>query len=70
MTPARGRAAGGPPGSPWTLVALAGVVLLLVAWLGVNTTSAVAVSALAALFIVFLLRHLAFAASALSSSAR
>ena len=68
MTPARPPAAGGPQGAPWTLLALAGVVLLLIAWLGVNTTSGVAVGALAALFLVFLFRHLAFAAAALSTA--
>ena len=68
MTPARPPAAGGPQGAPWTLLALAGVVLLLITWLGVNTTSGVAVGALAALFLVFLFRHLAFAAAALSTA--
>ena len=68
MTPARPPAAGGPQGAPWTLLALAGVVLLLITWLGVNTTSGVAVGVLAALFLVFLFRHLAFAASALSTA--
>ncbi len=58
----------GPAGAPWTLLALAGVVLLFVAWLGVNTTSAVAVTALAVLFLIFLFRHLAFAAAALSTA--
>jgi cellulose synthase/poly-beta-1,6-N-acetylglucosamine synthase-like glycosyltransferase len=68
MTAARLRAANAPQGAPWTLLAVAGVVVLLVAWLGVNTTSGVAVGALAALFIVFLFRHLAFAAAALSTA--
>jgi 1,2-diacylglycerol 3-beta-glucosyltransferase len=57
-----------PSAAPWTLAVLAGVAAIGVGLLGVNRAAAVAVIALAVLFMVFLLRHLAFAASALSTA--
>jgi cellulose synthase/poly-beta-1,6-N-acetylglucosamine synthase-like glycosyltransferase len=68
MNPAGDGRKAGPPGAPWTLAAMAGAVLVAVGVLSADTTSAVVVYALAALFVVFLLRHLAFAASALSTA--
>jgi len=58
----------GPPGTPWTLLLLAGLAALLYGALGVQTASSVIVFALVVIFFVFLIRHLAFAASALSSA--
>ncbi len=57
-----------PPGTPWTLVFLAGLGVALCGAFGTTTASAIAVGFLVALFLVFLLRHLAFAASALAAA--
>jgi cellulose synthase/poly-beta-1,6-N-acetylglucosamine synthase-like glycosyltransferase len=54
-----------PPRAPWTLVAFAGVTALLVALFGANNVSAITASLLAVVFFIFLMRHMAFAASAL-----
>jgi cellulose synthase/poly-beta-1,6-N-acetylglucosamine synthase-like glycosyltransferase len=58
----------GPPGTPWTLLFLAGLTAILYGALDVQDASLVIVVGLLVIFIVFLLRHLAFAASALSSA--
>jgi 1,2-diacylglycerol 3-beta-glucosyltransferase len=63
-----GSAHAGPSGTPWTLLLLAGLAAILYGALGVETASLVIVIGLLVVFIVFLLRHLAFAASALSSA--
>ena len=55
----------GPRRSPWTLTTLAGIALVLVAVLGAGRSSALIATLLAFVFIVFLVRHMAFAASAL-----
>src|SRR3954471_9476431 len=55
----------GPQPSPWTLVVLTGGALALVALFGVDGACSVVASALALVFLVFLIRHLAFAVSAL-----
>jgi cellulose synthase/poly-beta-1,6-N-acetylglucosamine synthase-like glycosyltransferase len=57
-----------PPSAPWTLVMLAGVAAILVALFGPDHVSAVIASLLAAVFFIFLMRHMAFAASALSTA--
>ena len=56
--------------SPWTLSTLAGVALVSVGVLGLNGASEVVVISLAVFFIVFLVRHLSFAASALDTANR
>lgn len=56
------------PGAPWTLLAFAGVSLIACGLVGVDRAANAVVWALAAVFVVFLVRHLAFAASALSSA--
>jgi 1,2-diacylglycerol 3-beta-glucosyltransferase len=58
----------GPPGTPWTLLFLGGLTAILYGALDVQDASLVIVVGLLVVFIVFLLRHLAFAASALSSA--
>jgi cellulose synthase/poly-beta-1,6-N-acetylglucosamine synthase-like glycosyltransferase len=58
----------GPAGAPWTLLLLAGLTAILYGALGVETASGVIVVGLLVIFFVFLLRHLAFAASALSAA--
>jgi len=63
-----GAAHEGPAGSPWTLLFLAGVGMLLVGFLGLTNASLAIVVFLTVLFLVFLLRHLAFAVAALSSA--
>ncbi len=57
-----------PEGAPWTLLFLAGVGLLLVGALGVTDASLAVVVFLTVLFLVFLVRHLSFAISALSTA--
>jgi 1,2-diacylglycerol 3-beta-glucosyltransferase len=57
-----------PTAAPWTLVVMAGVAAIAIGLLGLNHAAAVAVISLAVLFMIFLLRHLAFAASALSTA--
>jgi len=54
-----------PPKAPWALVIVAGVAMLAIATLGASRSSGVIATSLAVVFIVFLVRHLAFAASAL-----
>ncbi|HEV3451517.1 MAG TPA: glycosyltransferase family 2 protein [Acidimicrobiia bacterium] len=66
--PASGHAA--PPGAPWTLLFLAGLAMLLVGVAGLRQASLAVVVFLTILFLVFLVRHLAFAISALSSAPR
>ena len=56
------------PGSPWTLLFLLGFALLLVGIFGVREASLLVVIFLTVLFLVFLLRHLAFAVAALASA--
>ena len=56
------------PGAPWTLVAFAGVALIACGLFGIHRAANTVVWILAATFMVFLIRHLAFAASALSSA--
>jgi 1,2-diacylglycerol 3-beta-glucosyltransferase len=56
------------PGAPWTLLAFAGASLIAFGLFGVDRAANAVVWALAAVFMVFLIRHLAFAASALSSA--
>jgi 1,2-diacylglycerol 3-beta-glucosyltransferase len=63
-----GAAHAGPPGTPWTLLLLAGIAAILYGALGVEHASLVIVVGLLLTFVVFLLRHLAFAASALSAA--
>jgi len=58
----------GPPGTPWTLLGLAGFTAILYGALGVTNASSVIVIFLLVVFLVFLVRHLAFAASALASA--
>jgi cellulose synthase/poly-beta-1,6-N-acetylglucosamine synthase-like glycosyltransferase len=60
----------GSAGSPWTLLFLLGLGLLLVGALGLRHASLAVVSFLAVLFLVFLVRHLAFAISALAGAPR
>jgi len=69
-TPPKPSAKAGPAGAPWTLLFLAGVSLLLVGALGVTDASLVVVVFLTVLFLVFLMRHLAFAISALALAPR
>jgi 1,2-diacylglycerol 3-beta-glucosyltransferase len=54
--------------SPWTLLLLAGIGTTAVGLLGVDRAGWVVVVSLAVLFIVFLVRHLGFAASALATA--
>src|SRR3990172_7232145 len=63
-----GGAHAGPPGTPWTLLLLGGMTAILYGALGVQTASAVIVIGLLVVFLIFLLRHLAFAASALAAA--
>jgi cellulose synthase/poly-beta-1,6-N-acetylglucosamine synthase-like glycosyltransferase len=58
----------GPPGTPWTLLGLAGGGAILYGALGVQAASLAIVTALLVVFLVFLVRHLAFAASALAAA--
>jgi cellulose synthase/poly-beta-1,6-N-acetylglucosamine synthase-like glycosyltransferase len=58
----------GPPGTPWTLVFLVGLGLVLSGLFGTTEAAGIAVGFLVALFVIFLVRHLAFAASALSAA--
>jgi 1,2-diacylglycerol 3-beta-glucosyltransferase len=55
----------GPRHSPWTLVMIGGTALVFVAVLGAGRASALTATLLAVVFFVFLVRHMAFAASAL-----
>jgi 1,2-diacylglycerol 3-beta-glucosyltransferase len=57
-----------PKGTPWTLLLLAGLALILVGVLGLHNASLAIVVFLTGLFMVFLFRHLAFAVSALSTA--
>jgi 1,2-diacylglycerol 3-beta-glucosyltransferase len=54
--------------SPWTLLWLAGILLVAAGVVGINGASEAVVVSLALLFIVFLVRHLGFAASALATA--
>ena len=56
------------PGSPWTFLFLLGFGLLLVGIFGLREASLLVVIFLTVLFLVFLLRHLAFAVAALASA--
>ena len=56
------------PGSPWTLLGMAGIFLIAVGVFGADVVCLTIVSGLAVLFIVFLLRHMAFACSAMSTA--
>ncbi|HSO95685.1 MAG TPA: glycosyltransferase family 2 protein [Acidimicrobiia bacterium] len=58
------------PGAPWTLLFLLGLGLVLVGLVGVHEASLLVIIFLTVLFLVFLLRHLAFAMSALASAPR
>jgi cellulose synthase/poly-beta-1,6-N-acetylglucosamine synthase-like glycosyltransferase len=58
----------GPRGTPWTLLLLAGLAAMLYGALGVQDASSVIVGFLVIVFLLFLVRHLAFAASALSAA--
>ncbi|HEV2309332.1 MAG TPA: glycosyltransferase [Acidimicrobiia bacterium] len=60
----------GPTGAPWTLLFFAGAGLVLYGGLGVKDGSLAIVVFLTVLFLVFLMRHLAFAVSALSMAPR
>jgi 1,2-diacylglycerol 3-beta-glucosyltransferase len=60
----------GPPGTPWTLLFLAGLGMVLFGALGVTNASLAIVIFLTVLFLVFLFRHLAFAVSALTLAPR
>ena len=64
--PAAGHAA--PKGTPWTLLLLAGFALILAGALGLHNASLAIVVFLTGLFLIFLLRHLSFAVSALSTA--
>lgn len=55
-------------GAPWTLLFLLGIGLLLVGLVGLRQASLYVVIFLTVLFLVFLVRHLAFAVAALSSA--
>ncbi len=63
-----GTAHAGPAGTPWTLLLLAGGMAILYGVLGVQAASSVIVGGLLVVFSIFLVRHLAFAASALSAA--
>jgi 1,2-diacylglycerol 3-beta-glucosyltransferase len=56
------------PGAPWTLLFLAGFTLLFIGVLGLRQASLTVVIFLTVLFLIFLMRHLAFAVSALASA--
>ncbi len=56
------------PGAPWTLLGFLGVSLIACGLVGIDRAANAVVWLLAAIFMVFLIRHLAFAASALSSA--
>ena len=56
------------PGAPWTLLFLAGFALVIVGIFGLHQASLFVVIFLTVLFLIFLLRHLAFAVSALASA--
>lgn len=56
------------PGAPWTLLFAAGIALVACGVFGVDRTANAVVWILAGIFFIFLVRHLAFAASALSSA--
>ena len=58
----------GPAGTPWTLLGLTGATAVLYGALGVEDASTVIVVGLLLVFLAFLVRHLAFAASALSAA--
>ncbi len=60
----------GPSGTPWTLLFLAGLGMVLFGALGVTNASLSIVIFLTVLFLVFLFRHLAFAVSALTLAPR
>jgi cellulose synthase/poly-beta-1,6-N-acetylglucosamine synthase-like glycosyltransferase len=55
-------------GAPWTLLFLLGLGLVTVGLLGLRDASLAVVIFLTVLFLIFLVRHLAFAVSALSSA--
>lgn len=59
-----------PPAAPWTILYLVGIAMVLVGAFGVRGASVGVVGFLTVLFLVFLVRHLSFAASALSSAPR
>ncbi len=61
---------GAPPGAPWMLLGLTGGAVVLFGALGVTDASLVLVTGLVVLFLVFLVRHMAFAISALGSAPR
>jgi 1,2-diacylglycerol 3-beta-glucosyltransferase len=56
------------PGAPWTLLFLAGFALVFIGVLGLRQASLMVVIFLTVLFLIFLMRHLAFAVSALASA--
>jgi 1,2-diacylglycerol 3-beta-glucosyltransferase len=56
------------PGAPWTLLGMAGLVLIAVGFFGADVVALAIVTGLALLFIVFLLRHMAFACSAMTTA--
>jgi len=53
-----------PVGAPWTLLTLAGIGLLFIAFAGVNRTILFATFGVNMVFLLFFFRHVAFAASA------
>ena len=55
-------------GTPWTLPLIAGLAAILYGVLGVQDASSIIVGFLVVVFLVFLARHMAFAASALSAA--
>jgi len=56
------------PGAPWTLLFLAGFALVFIGVLGLRQASLMVVIFLTVLLLIFLMRHLAFAVSALASA--
>ena len=56
------------PGAPWTLLALAGTFAIAVGGFGLSTVSGAIVTGLAGLFLVFLVRHMAFVCAAMSTA--
>ena len=64
----RGIMSRGPRPAPWTLLAFGGVVIVLVALFGAGSASAIVATIIAVIFLVFLMRHMAFAASALETA--
>ncbi len=58
----------GPEGHPWTLLTMAGGLLLAIAIFGINSVNTVLIITLEVIFVVFFARHMIFAVSAMRTA--